>query len=77
MFEEIIQKYQSSAYEMVLDMGQERTLHKTLLKLGKKKFGPASVEVEAAINALTELDRMDRMLDTLDYVSDWQAWLQT
>jgi len=77
LFEGIMQKHQSSAYDMLLDLGQERAFHKMLLKLGRKKFGPPPADVEAAINALTDLDQMDRMIDTLDRAADWQAWLQT
>lgn len=77
MFEGIMKTHQSSAYEMLLDMGEERAFHKTLLKLGRKKFGPPPADVEAAINALRDLERMDRMIDTLDQAADWQAWLQS
>ncbi|MBO0698369.1 MAG: hypothetical protein J2P46_08250 [Zavarzinella sp.] len=77
MFEGIMEKHQSSAYDMLLDMGQERALHKTLLKLGRKKFGPPTPENEVALKAITDLDRLDRMIDTLDQAADWPSWLQS
>jgi hypothetical protein len=77
MFEGIMKTHESSAYEMLMDMGREEVFHRTLLKLGRKKFGPPPADVEAVINALRDLDRMDRMIDTLDQAADWQAWLQS
>jgi hypothetical protein len=77
MFEGIMQKHQSSAYEMLMDMGRIEAFHKTLLKVGRKKLGPPTADIEAVLNRIDDLDRLDRMIDTLDQAADWQAWLQS
>jgi hypothetical protein len=77
MFEGIMKEHQSSAYDMLMDLGEIRAFHKTLLKMGRKKFGPPTAENEAALMRIDDLDRLDRMVDSLDQAADWRSWLQS
>jgi hypothetical protein len=48
---------------------------RTLLKLGRKRFGPPTEDTVAAVNAITEIDRLDRLIERLDDVKSWDELL--
>ena len=48
---------------------------KTLLRQGQKKLGPSSDTLEARINALSNLDRLNDLLDRILDVSTWDELL--
>jgi hypothetical protein len=50
---------------------------RTLLHLVAKRFGPAPEDVEEAILKITDLKRVERMLDRLFDVTDWTDLLAT
>ncbi len=56
--------------------GQIKADRATLLRQGRKKFGPPSETVEATINALTDLDRLNALLDRILDVSTWDELLE-
>lgn len=68
---------QSSTYQKILRDGRRQGKQEYLLRLGRRRFGPPSAEAESTIKSITDLDRLDRMIDTLDQAADWQAWLQS
>ena len=43
----------------------------TLLRQGKRRFGPPSEQQAATLNGLTDIDHLDRMIDC---VYDGQSW---
>lgn len=77
LFEGVMQKHESSAYEMLMDMGQEKALHRILLRMGRKKLGPPSTQIESALNKIVEIDRLDRMVDALDQAKTWDDLLNS
>ncbi len=48
-----------------------------LLKQGGKKFGPADAATEAAVNAIDDLDHLDRLAVALLDVTTWTELLAT
>jgi hypothetical protein len=76
LFARVTQMIESSTWRGLIEDGEVRALHRTLLKLGRKKLGPPPAEAEAALKAITDQDRLDRMVDTLDDAADWRAWLR-
>jgi predicted transposase YdaD len=66
---------ESSGYQLILDEGREdgalREARKILLRQGHRKFGAPSPEVEATIQAIADLDRLERMSDRLLDVTTW------
>jgi hypothetical protein len=57
---------------LVHEKARSRTL---LLKQGGKKFGPADAGTEAAVNAIDDLDRLDRLAVALLDVTTWAELL--
>jgi len=70
---------ESSTYQAILDEGREegqvqgalREARKILLRQGRRKFGAAGPEVEATIEAIGDLDRLERMSERLLDVTTW------
>ncbi len=56
--------------------GQIKADRAALLRQGRKKFGPPSETVEATINTLTDLDRLNALLDRILDVSTWDELLE-
>ncbi len=71
----------SSAYQMFLEEGQ--ALGKTaeartiLLRQGRKRFGPPEEPTVAALEGITDLERLERMSERLLDVAGWQELLAT
>ncbi len=57
--------------------GRAAQAREILLLLSAKRLGAASPEIEAAVNAISDLDRLKRMLNRSDEVSTWAQLLAT
>jgi predicted transposase YdaD len=68
---------ESSGYQLILDEGAVLEARKLLLRQGGRKFGAPSPEVEAAVQAIADIDRLERMSDRLLDVTTWQDLLAT
>jgi hypothetical protein len=81
LFAGVTQMAESSTFQGLIDEGRQQgevwARHAVLLKLGRKQLGPASAEAEAALRRITDIGRLDQMIDTLDQAADWEAWLQS
>ena len=68
---------ESDTYLAIIDEGREKQVKKDILRLGKRRFGPADQTNESAIQAITDLDRLERLLDRILDASNWQDLLNT
>jgi predicted transposase YdaD len=76
---------ESTAYQAILDegraegeaKGRAEEARKLLLRQGHRRFGPPSAVQEAALVAITDLDRLERLSDRLLDVGSWQELLDT
>ena len=72
---------ESTTYQGILDEGREegalREARKILLRLGRRKFGPPEPAVEATVQAIADLDRLERMSDQMFDVTTWNDLLAT
>lgn len=73
--------HESSAFEFYEEKGrQEGRLkegHRLLYRWGCNRFGPPDAETEAALRAIRDLDRLERMADTVLTAQSWQEFLAT
>ena len=68
----------SSVYQIILEKGALKELRKTLLAMGRKKFGvPADEATVAALEAIAKLPRLERMSERLLDVNSWAELLAT
>lgn len=68
---------ESSAYQIILEEGRIEALQKTLLRLGRRKFGAPGKAVQGAIRAITDEARLERLTERLLDVGSWQDLLAT
>jgi len=67
---------ESTTYQYILDEGRTEEARKILLRLGRQRFGAASRAVEATINGISDLARLERMSDRILQVSSWAELLE-
>jgi predicted transposase YdaD len=77
LFQGVQAMHESSAYEIILDEGQAKGMQRVLLRHGRKHLGDPDQATIAAIQGITDLDRLERFCDRLSDVKDWQELLQT
>jgi hypothetical protein len=68
---------ESDTYLAILDEGREEGIKKVLLLQGEQRFGPASEPLKTRLEAITDLDRLERLSLALLTASNWQELLDT
>ena len=68
---------ESSVYQGLLLEGELNHARRTLLRLGRERFGGPPEEAVACINGLSDLQRLDRMSVRLLHVENWEDLLAT
>jgi hypothetical protein len=67
---------ESSTYQYILHEGEARGARETLLRQGATKFGsPAPEGARAAIEGVTDLERLWRLADRVLVVNTWEDLL--
>jgi predicted transposase YdaD len=67
----------SVTYQAILREGAIEYGQKTLRRQGERRFGPPPPEAVAALDAITDLDRLDRLLDRVSEVQSWGELLRS
>jgi hypothetical protein len=73
----IAQEIRQEGREEGLQLGAIAHARSTLVRLGRKWLGQPNEATQAAINAVSDLDRLDRMTERLDDVKSWDELLRT
>jgi hypothetical protein len=68
---------ESDTYLMILDEGQEKRARKDILLVGKERLGPPDEAVRARLEAITNLERLDRMICRAVTATSWQEIVDT
>ena len=68
---------ESTAYQAILDEGRLEGTLNTIVRLGARKLGKPTPIVEAALRAITDLERLERISDRMFDVATWQDLLAT
>jgi hypothetical protein len=77
LFREVAMVKESVIYQDILQEGRLDQARRVLIRHGSKRFGAAPAEVRAAVAAITDLDRLERMFDRVAEVDGWAAVLAT
>ena len=73
---------ESATYQMILAEGPRGGRGRLdgekeiLSRLGRERFGPMNPGIEARIESIGDLDRLQKLADRLLEVSSWQEWLR-
>ncbi|MGH7170511.1 MAG: hypothetical protein ACRELF_14135 [Gemmataceae bacterium] len=72
---------ESDTYLYILEQGEAKggakEARKILLHLGGKRLGEADEDVRTAVEAISDLERLERMIERSQETSTWQEVLQT
>ena len=68
--------HDNPAIAIIMEDGAARHQRKFLLGRGTKKFGVPTAEQAARLNAIEDVERLDRMVDRLPRVQSWDALLR-
>ena len=68
---------ESDTYLMILDEGQEKGIRGVILLLGEDRLGPPDGSVRAALQNITDLDRLNRIARRTPQAASWQEILDT
>jgi predicted transposase YdaD len=68
---------ESSTYQAILDEGRAEEARKVLLLVGSKHFGPPDAQTRAAIEAITHLDRLERLTERAFDVGSWEELMES
>jgi predicted transposase YdaD len=77
IFQGVRAMHESDTYQAILDEGRAEGAQRTLLHLGRKKFGEPEEATRRALLGITDLERLDRLTERLLDVATWQQLLET
>jgi hypothetical protein len=69
--------HESSAFELYEEKGRVEEGHRLLLRQGWNRFGAPDAGMEAALRAIRDLDRLERMADAVLTAPSWKEFLAT
>jgi hypothetical protein len=67
----------SSTYLLLLEEGEIKGKVGAILRIGRNRLGPPDTVTEAALKAIKDLERLDRLTDAVLTVNCWQELLAT
>ena len=68
---------ESTTYQAIITRGRIDEARKILLRQGSKRFAPADARARAAVEAITDIDRLEKLTERLLDVSSWDELLAT
>jgi hypothetical protein len=77
IFQGVRTMHESSAFTLYEEKGRVDESHRLLLRQGTKQFGRPDPATEAALRAIGDLDRLERLADAVLTVHSWQDFLNT
>ena len=66
---------ESSGYQLIMERGEQKALIRTILKLGRLKFGEPTAEQMSALQGIRELDRLEELTDRSVTATTWEELL--
>jgi predicted transposase YdaD len=79
LFQGVRKMRDSTAYQAILEegevIGQEKEARRLLLRLGRKRLGEPDATVEASVQAITDLERLELLAERVQEVASWQDLL--
>jgi hypothetical protein len=76
LFQEVLGMEESVTYQEIVGKGRLSHAHQTLFRLGEKRFGPVDEATMADLNAIDDVQKLDKLIDRILEVGSWQELLQ-
>jgi predicted transposase YdaD len=77
LFKGVFAMRDSSTYQAILEEGRVEGAQAIILRAGRKRFGLVAETVKPVLQAITDLERLERISDRLNDAADWQDLLAT
>jgi predicted transposase YdaD len=68
---------ESSTYQAILEEGEAIAFRKVVLSRGRRRWGEPDAATRSALEALTDVQRLEALSERVDTVSGWQELLAT
>lgn len=75
LFHGVTAMEESTTYQWIMDKGRVAEAKKFLFLLGRKRFGTPDAAATAALEAITEIDELEKLAERIVDVSNWQELL--
>ena len=75
LFQGVPDMEESSTYQLIMERGELRNEKRTLLRLGRKKFGEPDSATLSLVERLTDADRLHALTARLLDVTSWEELL--
>jgi hypothetical protein len=72
---EVLGMEESSTYQAIVQKGRLAEARQILLRLGKKRFGPADEATAAALNAIANVEKLEELSERVLEADNWQELL--
>lgn len=66
---------ESTTYQFIVNEGEIKEARKLLLRLGAKRFGPPDAQITTSLESITDLGRLEELIERTAEVSTWQELL--
>jgi predicted transposase YdaD len=76
LFQEVLGMEDSVTYQAIVRKGRLSQGRQDVFRLGEKRFGPADEATTAALNAIDDVRKLDKIIDRILDVDSWQELLQ-
>ncbi len=67
----------SDTYMAIIDEGREEEAKNVIQRLGRQRLGVPDESVIARLSGISDLDRLERIIDRLLQAASWQDLLET
>jgi hypothetical protein len=66
---------ESITYQEIVRIGQREEARRLILRAGKTRFGRRSRKAAQTVEAITDLDQLERLVDRVLEVNSWDEFL--
>jgi hypothetical protein len=77
IYEGVRVMHESTAYDMAVEEGYIKAIHRLLLNQGRKLFGSPRAAAELALTSIQDVERLERMGEAILTVKSWDELLST
>jgi hypothetical protein len=75
LYQEVLGMEESVTYQAIVRKGRLAEARQILLRLGKKRFGPADETTAATLNAIADVEKLEELSERILEVDNWRELL--
>jgi predicted transposase YdaD len=75
LFQEVLGMEESTTYQAIIRKGEAREARRMLLIVGEEQFGPPDEAIVSAVQAITDVERLENLARQVRHAESWQQLL--